>query len=275
MSLATSLPARTGTAVYEGRQGGRKKTVEQPSQYELELGALARFLFIVPAYNEAANLPRVVEDLRTHYPTADIVVVNDGSTDHTAQVARQLGVALLDLPYNLGIGGAVQAGLLFADRGGYDVAIQFDGDGQHRADEVHRLLDALTGTGADVVVGSRFLAGTRYQSQPMRRVGITILRLVISLLLGRRITDSTSGFRAFRRSAISFLARHYPPDYPEPESVVTLCRQGFHLQEAPVAMRKRLAGRSSIGPLRSGYYMVKVLLAVLISASRAPVRGSG
>jgi|SRR5579883_1624205 len=229
-----------------------------------------RLLFIVPAYNEAASLPGVVADLRAHYPTADIVVVNDGSTDDTAAVARRLGVHLLDLPYNLGIGGAVQTGLLFAERGGYDVAVQFDGDGQHRADEVCILLDALAVTGADVVIGSRFLQRTPYRGQPARRLGIAVLRAVISLLLGQRITDSTSGFRAFNRAAIRFLARRYPQDYPEPESVVTLCREGFRLYEAPVRMRERQAGRSSITPLRSAYYMAKVLLAVAIGASRGP-----
>lgn len=231
-----------------------------------------KLLFIVPAYNEAASLPGVVRELRAYYPEADIVVVNDGSTDATAAVARSLPVHLLDLPYNLGIGGAVQTGLLFADRAGYDVAVQFDGDGQHRADQVGELLRALEASGADVVIGSRFLAPSGYTPPLLRRLGIALFRLVISHVVGQRITDSTSGFRAFRREAIAFLARDYPHDYPEPESVVTLCRQGFRLCEVPVAMRERQAGRSSITPLRSVYYMAKVLLAIAISASRSTAR---
>jgi glycosyltransferase involved in cell wall biosynthesis len=236
-----------------------------------------RLLFIVPAYNEAASLPGVMRDLQAHYPAADVAVINDGSSDDTAGVARDLGAHLLDLPYNLGIGGAVQTGLLFAHRGGYDVAVQFDGDGQHCADQVGALLAALAATGADVAIGSRFLgaadaSGSGYHAPPVRRLGITILRLVLSAAVGQRITDSTSGFRAYGRAAIAFLARDYPHDYPEPESVVTLSRQGFRLCEAPVRMRARQGGRSSITPLRSAYYMMKVLLAIGIDASRRPVR---
>ena len=231
-----------------------------------------KLLFVVPAYNEAACLPLVIDDLRNHQPTADIVVVNDGSVDETAQTARQLEVNLLDLPYNLGIGGAVQAGLLFADRWGYDIAVQFDGDGQHRADQVYILLDALADDNTDVVIGSRFLTSTQYSSPRLRRLGISILRLANSLAVGQTITDSTSGFRAYKREAIRFLARDYPHDYPEPESVVTLCRRGFRVREVPVQMRERQAGRSSITPYRSIYYMFKVLLAIGIGASRSTVR---
>jgi hypothetical protein len=231
-----------------------------------------KLLFVVPAYNEAASLPSVVGDLRAHHPAADVVVVNDGSTDRTAEVARRLGVHLLDLPYNLGIGGAVQAGLLFADRWGYDVAVQVDGDGQHRADQVDILLDALADDATDVAIGSRFLGKAAYRAPALRRLGILILRLASSFVAGQKITDSTSGFRAYKRTAISFLARDYPHDYPEPESVVTLCRRGFRVRELPVLMRERKAGRSSITPHRSIYYMAKVLLSIGIGASRGTVR---
>lgn len=229
---------------------------------------MARVLFIIPAYNEEASLGAVVGDLRAAHPAADIVVINDGSTDRTATVARRLGVALLDLPYNLGIGGAVQAGLLYAARGGYDVAVRCDSDGQHRADQIGALLDPVLRGEADVVIGSRFLVPGDYRAPLARRCGIAVFQIVNSLLLRQRITDNTSGFWAYGRRAIVFLAREYPHDYPEPEAVVTLCRHGFRVGEVAVAMRERQGGRSSITPLRSIYYMGKVLLAIGISATR-------
>ena len=232
---------------------------------------MTRLLFIVPAYNEQASLPAVVRDLRVHHPEAEIVVVNDGSTDNTAAVARSLEVRLLDLPYNLGIGGAVQAGLLYAAREGYDVAVQFDGDGQHRADQVGRLLDAFGRYGCDVAIGSRFLEPGGYRAPLLRRLGIAIFRGVNSLVLGQTITDNTSGFRAYTRPAIAFLAREYPHDYPEPESVVTLCRHGFRVREVAVTMRERQGGNSSITFYRSLYYMGKVLLAIGVGATRRTV----
>lgn len=234
-----------------------------------------RLLFIVPAYNEQASLPAVVRDLRAHHPTADIVVVNDGSSDATAGVARALGVRLVDLPYNLGIGGAVQTGLLLAARECYDVAVQFDGDGQHRADQIAVLLDALRQPECDVAIGSRFLGPAAYQPPLLRRLGIAIFRIVNSLLLGQQITDNTSGFRAYNRRAIAFLAREYPHDYPEPESIVTLCRHDFHVREVPVVMRQRQGGNSSITFFRSIYYMCKVLLAIGVGVTRRPGRSVG
>jgi hypothetical protein len=233
---------------------------------------MVRTLFIVPAYNEEENLTAVISDLRAHYPDVDIVVVNDGSTDGTAASARSLGVILLDLPYNLGIGGTVQTGLLFANQEGYDIAIQFDGDGQHQADQVGKLLEAFRDRSCDVVIGSRFLGSSVYRPPLMRRLGITIFQLVNSLVLGRKITDNTSGFRAYSRAAIAFLARNYPHDYPEPESIVTLCRNGFEVVEVPVSMRERQGGRSSITFWRSIYYMCKVLIAIIVGATRRTVR---
>lgn len=234
--------------------------------------AVARVLFIIPAYNERESLPLVVRDLRDHYPAADIAVVNDGSTDGTAAIARFLGVTVLDLPYNLGIGGAVQTGLLFAAYQGYDVAVQFDGDGQHRADEIAKLLGAVEEGRCDVAIGSRFLQPSTYEPPLMRRLGIAVFRGVNSLILGRTITDNTSGFRAYNRAALTFLARDYPHDYPEPESVITLCRYGFRVSEVPVSMRERQGGQSSITFWRSIYYMCKVLIAIVISATRRTIR---
>jgi glycosyltransferase involved in cell wall biosynthesis len=231
---------------------------------------MGRLLFIVPAYNEQDNLSGVVDDLHHHYPDADVAVVNDGSTDDTASVARSLGVHLLDLPCNIGIGGSVQTGLLFAARHGYDVAVQFDGDGQHRADQVATLLASLA-EGYDVAIGSRFLGPSTYRPPLARRAGIKALRWVNTLVLRRTITDSTSGFRAYGPAAIAFLAEEYPHDYPEPESVVTLCRSGFRVIEVPVAMHHRQGGESSITAVRSIYYMLKVVLAIAVGATRRTV----
>lgn len=233
---------------------------------------MSRTIFIIPAYNESLSLPGVVGDLRAHYPGAAIVVVNDGSVDGTAEVARRLGVTLLDLPFNLGIGSAVQTGLIHAAREGYDLAVQFDGDGQHRAEEVGKILAPLVSGECDAVIGSRFLGPSRYRPPLLRRMGIAAFTFVNSLILGRRISDNTSGFRAYNREAILFLARNYPHDYPEPESVVILCRSGFRVKEVSVEMVERRSGQSSITFLKSIYYMCKVMLAILIGATRGSQR---
>jgi len=242
-----------------------------PAQSERPGLPPARLLFIVPAFNEQEALPAVVGDLGAHFPAADIVVVNDGSADGTAAVARSLGVHLLDLPYNVGIGGCVQTGLLFAARHGYDVAVQFDGDGQHRADQVVALLAALA-AGNDAAIGSRFLAAGGYRPPLGRRLGMALLRRANALALRRPVTDSTSGFRAYGRETIAFLAEEYPHDYPEPESLVTLCRNGFRVVEVAVSMRHRQAGASSITTVRSIYYICKVVLAIAVGATRRPTR---
>lgn len=227
---------------------------------------------MVPAYNESESLPGTIADLREHYPKTDIIVINDGSTDGTAEAALGLKVTLLDLPFNLGIGGAVQTGLLYAARHGYDIAVQFDGDGQHRADEVYKLLRAIQSGQCDAVIGSRFLEPSQYRPPLMRRIGIAAFNTVNSLILSRRISDSTSGFRAYNRKTIEFLAQSYPHDYPEPESVMILCRSGFRILEVQVEMRERQNGQSSITFTRSIYYMCKVMLAILIGATRRPLR---
>lgn len=229
-----------------------------------------RVLFIIPAFNERDSLPSVVADLRGSFPHAELAVVDDGSTDDTAAVAASLGVTVLRLPFNLGIGATVQTGLIYALREGFDVAIQFDGDGQHRADQVARLLAELEH--ADAVIGSRFLERNSYRSSLWRRSGIFVFRLVNSILVGQTITDNTSGFRAYGRAAIRFLADDYPHDYPEPESVISLCRAGFRVREVPVVMQNRTAGKSSIGFFKSIYYMMKVLVAIGIGATRTRTR---
>ena len=223
---------------------------------------------IVPALNESANIARVIHSLREEVPGADIVVINDGSADDTGAIARANGAAVIDMPFNVGIGAAVQAGILYARRCGYDVAIQVDGDGQHPPSEVPKLTERIARGDCDMVIGSRFVQRSGYRGSLSRRTGIAVFWLVNAVLIRRRITDSTSGFRAFNRAAIEFLAVEYPHDFPEPESIVTLCRNGFRVVEVPVEMRARQSGRSSITFVRSVYYMMKVLIAMTIGATR-------
>jgi len=228
-------------------------------------------LAVVPAFNESEAIGGVVSELRAVSPPVDVVVVDDGSSDGTARLAETAGARVLRLPINLGIGGAVQTGFRYAARNGYDAVIQVDGDGQHVPSEIPALLEAMSGTGADVVIGSRFLAARGYTTSPARRIGTRVFSLFNSLALGRRITDNTSGFRAYNARAVRFLSENYPQDYPEPESVVLLGRNGFSIREVPVRMREREHGRSSISAFGSVYYMVKVLLAIFVDLFKARI----
>lgn len=221
-------------------------------------------LIIVPAYNEEESLPGVIRDLREHMPAAHVVVVNDGSRDRTAMIARNLGVTLLDLPFNLGIGGAMQTGYSYAVRNDYDIAVQFDGDGQHRAEEIKKLIEPLATGKADIVIGSRFLTSGGYKTPVFRKLGIGIFSFVLSRVLDITVTDSTSGFRAANRRVFEFFSRTYPDDYPEVESLVLLHKVNLRMTEVDVAMSERTGGRSSITPMRSIYYMTKVLMAIFI-----------
>ena len=233
-----------------------------------------RLLFIVPALNEEANVGNVVHELLAAFPDANVVVVDDGSADRTATAAAAAGALVLRLPTNLGIGAAVQTGLLFADRHDYDIAVQFDADGQHRADQVPALIAPLIEDRCDAVIGSRFLLREgRYNASVPRRIGNAILNTTNALLLRKRFTDSTSGFRAYNRRATAFLAGSYAHDYPEPEAIVALERHRFRVEEVGILMRSREAGRSSITLIRSVYYMFKVLLAMLVHASRPKRKG--
>lgn len=233
-----------------------------------------RILAIVPAYNEERAIGNVIQSLKDHLPSIDILVVNDGSSDGTSGEALSKGAtAVVDLPCNLGIGGAVQTGFLYAVKEGYDAAFQFDGDGQHLAGEVGRIIGPILAGEADVVIGSRFLGGDGgFRSTVSRRVGIKVFEWVNSILIGRRISDNTSGFRAYNRKALAFLSKYYPSDYPEPEAVILLGKNGFRLKEVPVKMAERTSGTSSITAFRSVYYMVKVLLAVVMTALRPSVQ---
>ena len=223
-----------------------------------------KILIIVPAYNEEASLPGVIQDLRENMPSAHVLLVNDGSRDRTAAIARKQGITVLDLPFNLGIGGAVQTGYLYAKRNDYDIAVQFDGDGQHLAGEISKLIEPLAAGKADLVVGSRFLKQGGYNAPVFRKLGIGIFSFVLSHIRGMAVTDSTSGFRAANRSVIEFFAGTYPDDYPEVESLVLLHKVNMRIMEVPVAMSLRTGGRSSITPIRSMYYMTKVLMAIFI-----------
>lgn len=223
-----------------------------------------KILIIVPAFNEEASLPGVLRDLREQMPSADVLVVNDGSEDSTSKTARDRGVKVVDLPFNLGIGGAVQTGYVYAAHQGYDVAVQFDGDGQHLGTEIKKLLKPLEEGIADIVIGSRFLAPGAYKAPLFRTLGIWIFSVVLSRILSTAVTDSTSGFRAANRKAIEFFAGRYPDDYPEVEALVLSHKAALRMTEVSVAMRERTAGKSSITPLRSVYYMTKVLMAIFI-----------
>ena len=220
-------------------------------------------LVIVPAFQEEDNILAVLEDVRANLPQADVVVVNDGSLDQTGERARRAGVKVIDLPYNMGIGAAVQTGYQLALAKGYRAAIQIDGDYQHPAAEAPLLLEALEKERADMVIGSRFAASTGYEGSWPRRLGNRIFQWANAWIAGQRIHDNTSGFRAYSERAIALLARNYLGEYPEPESISFLEGQGCKIVEIPVHMRNRPAGVSSITPWRSVYYMVRVLVSIL------------
>lgn len=230
-------------------------------------------LIIIPAYNEAANITNVILELESIDVLWDILVINDGSRDQTGVLASTMA-KVIDLPSNFGIGGAVQTGFKYASRNGYKVAVQFDGDGQHIAAEIPKLMQTLGDSGAAMVIGSRFLQShDGFRSTFARRIGIKIFETLNSFLISQRITDNTSGFRAYNRDAIEFLAWHYPADFPEPEAVILLGKNGFRIAETFTRMRERQGGYSSITGLTGIYYMVKVLLAVLMTVLRKPVIG--
>lgn len=228
-----------------------------------------KILIIVPAYNEEANIKQTISALSAIDNDVDILVVNDGSTDATSHIVSALpNVNLINLKINLGIGGAVQTGFKYAKKYNYDIAIQFDGDGQHNANEIEKLLHTLTEYKADMVIGSRFINKQGFQSTLSRRVGIFVFELLNAAISGQRVSDNTSGFRAYSKRAIEYLAVSYPQDYPEPELVIIMAKKGFRIIEVPVIMNKREGGKSSINGLKSIYYMIKVILSILITSMR-------
>lgn len=229
-----------------------------------------RKLAIVPAFNESGMVARVIRDIRRAAPGFDIVVIDDGSTDTTAAHAESQGAVVIRHPFNLGIGGAMQSGYKYALRHGYDVAVQIDGDGQHKPEYLPELLAALQTEGdeADMVTGSRFLGEPGYKVPLGRRAGNLIFAVVMSAITRRRITDPTSGFRMTNRRGIELFARDYPHDYPEVEAILMLHAHRLRLHEIHVSMNARGYGKSSIDYPRSAYYMVKVLLAIFIGLFR-------
>jgi glycosyltransferase involved in cell wall biosynthesis len=228
-----------------------------------------KVLVIIPAYNEEGSIAAVIRRIQDVSRDIDIVVVNDGSRDQTAAIARQAGAtAVIDLPFNLGIGGAMQTGYLYAYKNNYDIALQIDADGQHDPDDIATVIEPILRGDAHFVVGSRWVEKTAYKSSVARRIGMIIFSNMIRMLTGQMIKDPTSGFRAADRHVIRMFADYYPVDYPEVEVLVHIAKRGLKIQEVPVEMHERQAGRSSITPIKSAYYMIKVGLAVLISATR-------
>lgn len=225
-------------------------------------------LVMIPAYNEEKNIVKTVQDIQENAPDFDYIIINDCSQDHTLELCREKGLHVLNLPVNLGIGGAVQTGYRYAAQNGYDVAVQFDGDGQHDAAYLADMRKKLVDEGLDMVIGSRFLLHEGFQSSGARRIGIRYFTGLIRFSTGKKITDPTSGMRMANRSVIETFAEDYPKDYPEPESVVCLLRRGGRVGEAPVKMRERENGKSSISFTKSIYYMCKVTFAILIENMR-------
>lgn len=225
-------------------------------------------LVIIPAYNESGSIQKAVKDIEEHAPGFDYVVINDCSTDSTLDICRRENLNHVNLSVNLGIGGAVQTGYIYACQNGYDLAVQFDGDGQHDAAYLEQMAQELVRTNSDMVIGSRFIEKEGFQSSGLRRMGIRYFTVLIRLLTGKTVTDPTSGMRMVNREIMKIYADNYPKDYPEPESVVAILRMGKKVTEIPVIMREREEGTSSIGGAKSVYYMIKVTLAILMERLR-------
>ena len=221
-------------------------------------------LIIIPAYNEAANIEKVINNIVQNYPQYDYVIINDGSTDKTEKVCINAGYQVLNLPINMGIGGAVQTGYRYAKKNNYDAAVQIDGDGQHDVAFLEDMLKLLESGEADVVIGSRFVQKEGFQSSQIRRVGIRFLSILARILTGVQIRDITRGYRVVNRRFIEIYANDYPADYPEPEAMIIAAVHGGIIKEYPVIMRERENGTSSITFKKSVYYMIKVTLAMLV-----------
>lgn len=225
-------------------------------------------LIIIPAYNESESIESTVRDIMENAPDFDYVVINDCSKDNTKEICEANGFNIVNLPINLGIGGAVQTGYKYAMEYGYDIAVQVDGDGQHDPAFLKQMAEIIEKEDLDMVIGSRFIDKEGFQSSFMRRVGIKYFTVLIKMITGKTITDPTSGLRMIGRNVIKLYASDYPKDYPEPESVVAVLRRGMKVKEIPVVMRSRQGGVSSINPSKSVYYMIKVTLAILVESVR-------
>lgn len=229
-----------------------------------------KILVIIPCYNEEENIERVVhrleQSVRTHElpGTVDYLVINDCSTDSSARICEKNGFSYLSNPVNLGIGGTVQAGYLYAVRHGYDIAVQMDGDGQHNPDYLADVVGPVARGELDMCIGSRFIKKEGFQTSFMRRLGINIISVLLRILCGAHVRDTTSGFRASNRQLTEYFAQHYAQDYPEPEAIISAVLEGFRVGEAPVVMAERMGGISSINAFKSVYYMIKVSLSLVV-----------
>ncbi|BFK64668.1 glycosyltransferase family 2 protein [Dorea formicigenerans] len=225
-------------------------------------------IIIIPAYNEEENIERTVNAIQKSAQGFDYVIINDCSIDNTRKICEEKGFNIVNLPINLGIGGAVQTGYKYAYENGYDVAVQVDGDGQHDPEFLSTMAEYLIEHRVDMVIGSRFIEKKGFQSSITRRMGIKFFSGLIKVLTGKTITDPTSGLRMIGRNVMEIFSQDYPRDYPEPESIVAVLRKNMKIEEIPVVMLERKGGVSSISPKKSIYYMVKVTLAILIERIR-------
>ena len=223
-----------------------------------------KVLIIIPAYNEEKSIEKVVDNLKNNYPQYDYLIVNDGSKDHTEEICHNNNYNYVSLPVNLGIGGGLQTGYLYATKNNYDIAIQIDGDGQHDPAYIEKLIAPIVAGEVDMTIGSRFIEKEGFQTSFMRRFGINIIRVVIKLCCGVTITDTTSGFRATSKRLTKFFSENYAQDYPEPEAIVESVLNGYKVREVSVNMNERQGGISSITTLKSVYYMIKVSLSLII-----------
>lgn len=230
-------------------------------------------LIIIPAYKEADNIELLVNNIIDNYPQYDYIIINDGSKDATRSICQKNGYNFVDLPLNLGIGGAVQTGYKYAEREGYEIAVQIDGDGQHDVSQLDKVIAPLTMGLADITIGSRFIEKRGFQSSSMRRFGIRLLSGLIRLCTGKKILDVTSGYRAVNRKFIEIYADNYPSDYPEPEAIVAAVMHKGNILEVPVVMKERQTGTSSIHAWKTVYYMLKVTLAILICRISFGIKG--
>lgn len=223
-----------------------------------------KILVIIPAYNEQDNIIKIISELQSTNPTLEYIVINDCSTDNTKELLEKHRINYIDLPVNLGIGGCVQTGYIYANKYNFDIAIQLDGDGQHNPTYITSLLEPILNGEADAVIGSRFINNLGFQSSFLRRLGIEFLSELIFLICGTRIKDVTSGYRVVNKKGIELFAKEYAQDYPEPEAIVEIVMNNLKIVEVPVEMNERQGGTSSISSWKSLYYIIKVSIAIIL-----------